>query len=119
MKGTFFDNLDIELYLTQGEFNVISLPKLEVVGNKLKSIYESLECRLQNMDGSDSGKSVHLECGDFEDFGDGISVEYKKETYFVKINNHASSIIDERGYFGTRYGMGEKIDIYISERMQV
>ncbi len=119
MKGTFFDNLDIDLYLTQEEFNLVSLPELEIVGNKLKRKYESLECRLQKMDGSDSGRKAHLQGEDFEYMGDGIKVEYKEGIYFVKMNEHASKLVDERGHFGTRYGMGEKITIYISERMQI
>ena len=116
MKGTFFDNLDIELYLTQEEFNTIYLPKLELESNKLKSIYESIECELKNMDGSDSGRKVHLQGSDFDDMSDGIVVEYKKGTYFVKINRRASEFIDLRGEFGTRYGAGEKIDIKLLNR---
>lgn len=118
MKGIFFDNSDIELYLTELELNQISLPRLEIEGNKLKSIYEPLKCKLQKMDGTDAGGDVHLEGGDFEVYGDGITVEFKNKTYFVRVNNHASDIIDLRGQFETRYGIGEKINICISERME-
>ncbi len=119
MKGTFFDNLDIDLYLTQDEFNLVYLPELEIVNRELKKKYESLECMLQKMNGSDSGRKAHLQGEDFEDMGDGIKVGYKEGTYFVKMNEHASNLIDERGRFGTRYGMGEKITIYISERCNI
>jgi len=118
MKGTFFDNLDIDLYLTQLEFDTISQQEIKIVNKKLKKKFESLECMLQKMDGSDSRRKAHIQCEDFEDMGDGIKVKYKEGTYFIKMNEHASEIIDERGHFGTRYGMGEKITIYISERMQ-
>jgi len=122
MKGTFFDNSDIDLYLTQAEFDLISMDELVVVNHKLKRLkYESLECKLQKMDGSDLGRKANLQGGDFEDMGDGIKVDYNFEnkTYFVKMNDHASSLIDERGHFGTRYGNGEKITIYISERCNI
>lgn len=118
MRGTLLDNLDIGLYLTQEEFNLVSFPKLEIEDNKLKSKYESLECRLQKMDNSDSRRKAHLQGEDFEDMGDGIKVKYKEGTYFVKINNHASNLIGERGHFGTRDEMDKQITIYISERIQ-
>lgn len=42
-------------------------------------------------------------------------MDFKKETYFVKFNSRASEHIDERGNFGTRYGSGEKISIYVRD----
>ena len=104
MKGIFFDNLDIDLYLTQQEFDAVSHK------------FESLECMLQKMDGSDFGRKANIQYEKFEESGDGIEVNYKDETYFIKMNEHALELIDERGHFGTRYGMGEKITINISER---
>lgn len=118
MKGILLDNMDIDLFLTENEFWDLNAPAkpLEIKNKKLIVLYEPLECRLQKMDGSYRDRNVNLQFEDFKESGDGIKVDYKKEIYFIKINKHAFDRVDEKGHFGTRYGGGEKITIYISER---
>ena len=83
---THHNALDIDLYLTQLEFDTISQQEIKIVNKKLKKKFESLECMLQKMDGSDSRRKAHIQCEDFEDMGDGIKVKYKEGTYFIKMN---------------------------------
>lgn len=106
MKGMFLGNLDINLFLTQKEFNKISS--------------KPLECILQQDDFSDSERKANLQYEEFDDGGDGITVRYEieKRNYIVKANNKALTNINLRGEFGTRYGMGEKITIYIKDRIE-
>jgi hypothetical protein len=121
MKGTIFENSDIELYLTEEEFTFLGLIKIARVGGKQRVVYESLECRLQNKDGSDFVARVHLQryapweqqdapCG-------GIGMEYREGTCFVKMADYVSTLIDGRGSFEARSVAGEKIAIYVSGRM--
>ncbi len=113
MKGTLFDNMDIELYVDGIELTAVALPKLELEGKKLKQIYEPFECALKRPDGSDSGRNARLEGTDLKGMGDGIEVSYQNPTYFVKANFRATDLVDLRGRFGSRYGHGEKIDIIV------
>ena len=118
MRGTVFGNSDIELYLTEDELTFLGIIKIGEAGGKRKIVYESLECCLQNPDGSDFGEKIHLQHyapSDEKDvLGDGIGVEFKEGTYFVKMTDRVSSILEGSGTFETRYGAGEKITINIS-----
>ena len=66
----------------------------------------------------DLGKKVSLEFGE-TDQADGIEVRYVPEhqgweaiqKIRVTVNQHAYDHILQRGHFGTRYGLGDKIDI--------
>jgi len=118
MRGTIFGNSDIELYLTEGELTFLNLIKIEKADGKRKIVYESLECCLRNPDGSDFGKKIHLQHYTPSEekgvLGDGIGMELKEGTYFVKMTDRVSSILEDSGMFETRYAAGEKIAIHIS-----
>jgi len=113
MRGTILPNNDINLFLTEEEFTSLLIMEIGQVGGKRKIVFRSLECRLQNGDGSDSGKQLNLQRETFECLGDGIKVEHKGGAYLVRFNSHAEEYLYERKSFGTRYGGGEKIDIHI------
>lgn len=111
MKGTFFDNSDINLRLTREEFNFVCSSMYEPAKNK------SLVCRLQKRDGSNFDRKVNLQCQDFKSCGDGTKVDYHKatKTYFVKINEHVIfDSLDISNHFETRYGNSFVISIDIS-----
>jgi len=68
----------------------------------------------------DLGKLVSLELAD-NNGSDGIELKYLPEgaesweaiqRVQVRINERAYSHVRERGQFGTRYGMGDKIEIF-------
>ena len=68
---------------------------------------------------NDLGKVVSLELAD-NDGSDGIELKYLPDgaknweairRVQVKINSRAYRFVEERGQFGTRYGMGDKIEI--------
>jgi len=105
MQGILLGNQDIDLYLTRAEFRQISK--------------DTLECKLQNNDGTDSGRKASLEHKNFDEMGDGINVDFdfEKETYKVVMNDHAYQLTNQRGNFGTRYGGREKITLYIDEQL--
>lgn len=112
MRGMYFGNSDIDLFLTEEELNLLQLLDF----NKEKSLlsHKPLECLLEDDIGAN--RKVHLQLEDFKTGGnDGIKVDLKKDTYYVKINNNAHELIESRGEFGTRYGMGEKITFYIDK----
>ncbi len=117
MEGIFRGNSDIELYPTEEEFNNISIPTLETKDNKQTEKYKPLECTLKSPHHPGLERKARLQYEDFDSVGDGIEVNFKDDTYFVKINNHASNLISERDSFGTRHGLGEWITIYILERI--
>ena len=97
MKGTLWSNLDINLALTDEEFDSL--------------IINPLECELV---GESVRRKAKVRFEDLMSMGDGIKVEYdsKTEEYDIIINQKAYNRIKERGEFGTRYGMGNKITFY-------
>jgi hypothetical protein len=117
MRGRLFDNMDIDLILSEEEFNSTFL-KLEEKDRR------ELECELIKMDRSSSGRTATLGYSDFSGYlvgvNDGVKVDYDLENknYSVKVNNHALTSIDGRGRIITRYGNDWKIGIYIAGRSE-
>ena len=82
---------------------------------------EKLEAPLtEDPEGKDLEKIVTLELAD-NDGPDGIEVKYmpvdaesweKIQRVQVRVNKRAYGHIRQRGTFGTRYGMGDKIEIF-------
>lgn len=60
MKGTLLSNQDIDLFLKGEEFTFLLMMELKQVRGKPKIVFQPLECRLQRMDGSDSGRKAQL-----------------------------------------------------------
>ena len=104
MWGRIHPNLDIDLYLPLEEFEDISSPGLERV----------LSCELPKLDGSYSGRKACLQCDDFKEPDDEISVEYKEGNYFIKMARHIPNLTDERCHFGQIDGIS--VTLYIFER---
>jgi|GEM_PF-6435088 len=114
MRGMYFGNLDIDLFLTLREFDSLCLLDFNKEKSNASISYRPLECLLEDDIGAN--RKVHLQLEDFKTGGnDGIKVDFEKDTYYVKINDYAHELIEQRGEFGTRYGMGEKITFYINK----
>ena len=73
-------------------------------------------------DDNDLGKKLILEFGETTQ-PDGISLEYIPknkdwgaiERIRIMVNERALQKVEARGWFGTRYGAGDKIEIYNDE----
>jgi len=116
MKGIIFPDSDIDIHLTEDE--LIHLYMIEVVkkAGKRKVQHIPIEARLQDSGGADFGKQVYVQFDHFEDMGDGIRVSLCTTKYTVRLNSHAQELLFVRGQFGSRYGSGEKITFYVSDR---
>jgi hypothetical protein len=112
MRGMYFGNSDIDLFLTGEELNLLRLLDFKKKDDGASLSHKPLECLLE--DDFKLNRKVHLQMEEFEQGGnDGIKVDLKDDTYFIKMNNHAHELIEQRGEFGTRYGNGEKVTFYI------
>lgn len=114
MRGMYLGNSDIDLFLTEQELNLLQLLDFKKENNIASISHKPLECLLEDDIGAN--RKVHLQLDDFKEGGnDGIKVDFEKDTYYVKINNYARELIEQRGEFGTRYGNGEKVTFYIDK----
>lgn len=114
MRGMYFGNSDIDLFLTLRELDLLCLLDFNKKGTDASISHKPLECLLEDDIGAN--RKVHLQLDDFKEGGnDGIKVDFEKDTYYVKINNYARELIEQRGEFGTRYGNGEKITFYVDK----
>lgn len=107
MKAIMMSNMDILIEISKIELNQLVYSK--------ETLKESLE--LIPASTSEFNRKVEIKYVDGESprFGDGVDVKYDsdKETYNILIQKFFVDHLYKRLNFGSRYGLGEKIDITV------
>jgi len=108
-------NMDIEIYLIEKEFKLLKYGKSDgqttmpmmLCGGKLEDFHHI---------GVDD-RSIQIYNEKIKDFSDGINVKYTPDIhlYEVGVNDRALENIERNGWWGSRYGMGEKIKISLQK----